>query len=172
MIRRRTRARELALQYLYSLEGTKVEPQPDAGRFLAEHSKDADMIRFARDLIDGVLSRREEIDAEIKGVAERWDFSRLAAIDRNVLRIGAYELIAREDIPPQVTLNEAIELAKRYSTEKSGAFVNGLLDKIRERRGRTPTPRPGASRLPRDPAGDTDEEPFDGGDFPPAPPRT
>lgn len=168
--RRRTRARELALQYLYSLECTQQQPPPDAADFLFMQSKDEAIRAFALDLIEGCLLHRERVDAEIKSTARNWDLARLAVIDRNVLRIGTYELLFREDVPPQVTLNEAIELAKRFSTEKSGAFVNGLLDKIRAAAKRDPSPKPprpaGKPERAPEPAGEIDEPLDDWGDAP------
>ena len=76
------------------------------------------------------------LDEHIAGATENWDIARMAAIDRTILRIGTYELAYRDDIPPKVTINEAIDLAKKYSTESSGEFVNGILDKVRMRLGK------------------------------------
>ena len=92
--------------------------------------KGSETQRFARELVDGVLEHRSEIDERIKSVAENWDLARMAVVDRNVLRLGVYELVHRRDIPPKVTINEAIDLAKRYGTAESGTFVNGILDRI------------------------------------------
>ena len=86
--------------------------------------------RFAGELVRGVIEHRDEIDARIVAVTEHWDLARMAVVDRNVLRLGTYELLFREDIPPKVSINEAVELAKRYSTAESGTFVNGILDRI------------------------------------------
>lgn len=86
---------------------------------------------FADPLIRGVLEHRDEIDADIKGIAKNWDLHRIAAVDRNILRLAIYEMRHREDIPPVVSINEAIEIAKRFSTEDSSKFVNGILDKVR-----------------------------------------
>lgn len=86
---------------------------------------------FADPLIRGTLEHRHEIDAQIRRVAKNWDLHRIAVVDRNILRLAIYEMTQREDIPPVVSINEAIDIAKRYSTEESGKFVNGILDKIR-----------------------------------------
>jgi len=86
---------------------------------------------FADPLIRGTLEERDQIDAEIRRVAKNWDLHRIAVVDRNILRLAIYEMRNRQDIPPVVTINEAIDIAKRYSTENSGKFVNGILDKIR-----------------------------------------
>ena len=138
-MRKRTRARELALQYLYSIDGAP-EPPDDAHRddFIAMQTRDDRIAAFARDLIAGVVEHRARLDDRIGAAATRWDLSRIATVDRNVLRLGAYELWFRDDIPAQVTINEAIELAKRYSTAASGGFVNGLLDSLRVEAERSP----------------------------------
>ena len=86
---------------------------------------------FADPLIRGALEHREEIDQCIKKCVQNWDLPRIAAVDRNILRLAIYEMLYREDIPPVVTINEAVEIAKKFSTQDSGRFVNGILDKIR-----------------------------------------
>lgn len=86
---------------------------------------------FAEPLIRGTLEHAAEIDAEIKKHAKNWDIHRMAVVDRNVLRLAIYEMLHREDIPPVVSINEAVDIAKRFSTEESGKFVNGILDKIK-----------------------------------------
>ena len=86
---------------------------------------------FTDALVRGTLSHRETIDAEIIKHARNWDLHRMAVVDRNVLRLAIFEMQHREDIPPVVSINEAVDLAKRYSTEDSGRFVNGILDKVR-----------------------------------------
>jgi N utilization substance protein B len=98
---------------------------------------------FALRLVQGVRERWDELDATIRGVAQNWDIARMAVIDRNVLRLATYELLFCRDIPPKVAINEAIELGKRYSTANSGAFINGILDKIKSHReagGEGPSP--------------------------------
>ena len=86
---------------------------------------------FAEPLIKGVLEHRDAIDERIKTHAKNWDFHRIAAVDRNIMRLAIYEMLYREDIPPVVSINEAVDIAKKFSTEDSGKFVNGILDKIR-----------------------------------------
>ena len=95
-------------------------------------SDEAAVQLFADPLIRGVLEHREKIDAEIQKHAKNWSLSRMAAVDRNVLRLAAYEMLFREDIPPIVSINEAVDIAKKFSTHDSGKFVNGLLDQIRK----------------------------------------
>lgn len=87
--------------------------------------------RFCEELLEGVESRREEVDALIRSHTRNYEFSRISAVDRNILRVAIAEMLACPGIPPVVSINEAIEIAKKYSTEDSGKFVNGILDKIR-----------------------------------------
>jgi N utilization substance protein B len=86
---------------------------------------------FSDPLIRGVLQYREAIDEKIKSHAKNWEFHRIAAVDRNVMRLAIYEMFYRDDIPPVVSINEAVDIAKKFSTQDSGKFVNGILDKIR-----------------------------------------
>jgi len=130
-VRKRTRARELALQGLYLLDIRGLGAQMDVAMHLESETNDPDILSFARELVGGCSRRREELDAKISAVAENWEIHRMAVVDRNVLRIGTYELMVLEDVPPKVSINEAIDLAKRYSTADSGSFVNGILDKLR-----------------------------------------
>ena len=86
---------------------------------------------FADPLIRGVIEHREAIDEKIKSHAKNWEFHRIAAVDRNIMRLAIYEMLFRDDIPPVVSINEAVDIAKKFSTQDSGKFVNGILDKIR-----------------------------------------
>jgi N utilization substance protein B len=86
---------------------------------------------FADPLIRGVLEKRDAIDEIIKSHAKNWEFHRIAAVDRNIMRLAIYEMLHRDDIPPVVSINEAVDIAKKFSTQDSGKFVNGILDKIR-----------------------------------------
>lgn len=86
---------------------------------------------FADPLIRGCIEHREEIDGIIQKFASNWSIERMAAVDRNVLRLAAYEMLHREDIPPVVSINEAVDIAKKFSTQDSGKFVNGILDKLK-----------------------------------------
>ena len=87
---------------------------------------------FGGDLIQGIIPKLPEIDAKLRGLADNWDFERLAVVDRNILRLAIYEMLYRPEIPPVVSINEAIEIAKKFSTAESGKFVNGLLDKVKK----------------------------------------
>jgi N utilization substance protein B len=93
--------------------------------------EEAEMRLFAEPLIKGVLQHRDEIDERIKKFCKNWDFNRIAVVDRNVMRLAIYEMLHREDIPPVVSINEAVDIAKKFSTPDSGKFVNGILDKVR-----------------------------------------
>lgn len=86
---------------------------------------------FAEGLIRGALEQQIEIDQQIRKYAKNWDLNRMAVVDRNVLRLAIYEMLFREDIPPVVSINEAVDIAKRFSTEDSGKFVNGILDRVK-----------------------------------------
>jgi transcription antitermination factor NusB len=130
-LRKRTRARELALQALYQIDLRKDLTETEIDDFLEKESDDAGMLNFARDLVQGCRANLEEIDVSIKEVAENWDIHRMAVLDRNILRLAVYELKYLEDVPPKVTINEAVELGKRFSTASSGAFINGILDRIK-----------------------------------------
>lgn len=132
-MKKRTRARELALQFLYQLDLRGPELVAEAKSFFRDEEPDKTAREFALQLVNGVVTHREELDQVIRGVAQNWEIARMAVIDRNVLRMAAYELFHSPDIPPKVAINEAIELGKRFSTQNSGAFINGILDKIKDR---------------------------------------
>ena len=129
-MKRRSRARELALQALYQVDLTQDDDRKQIDAFLNDQESEKEPREFARSLVHGTLDNQEEIDAMISEVTQNWALSRMAVIDRNVLRLAAHELLHREDIPPKVSINEAIEIGKRFSTTNSGAFINGILDKI------------------------------------------
>jgi transcription antitermination factor NusB len=130
-VKKRTRARELALQFLYQLDLMKGDGLDGLSDFLRAEEKDGQTCRYARRLVEGAHEQRAKIDDDIQRVAQNWQISRMAVIDRNVLRLATFELLFCEDVPPKVAINEAIELGKRYSTANSGAFINGILDKIK-----------------------------------------
>lgn len=130
-MRKRTLSREYALQFLYQHE---MNPHPTnelKASFWAENENVIEPVRsFAERLIDGTLAHVSELDEIITRAADNWELGRMAVIDRNILRAAAYELLFCADIPPKVTINEAVNLAKKFSQEESGKFVNGVLDKI------------------------------------------
>jgi N utilization substance protein B len=126
---RRSKAREVALQMLYQMD---LNPQVGADvvrEMINEQIPDETAQRFAWSLFAGVMECRPMLDRRIQAVAENWSLDRMAPTDRNVLRIGAFELL-HTDTPPRVSIDEAIELAKRYGTAQSSQFVNGILDKL------------------------------------------
>ncbi|HEV8544059.1 MAG TPA: transcription antitermination factor NusB [Verrucomicrobiae bacterium] len=94
-------------------------------------SEEAAIRLFADPLIRGTVEHLEEVDARIRHHAKNWDLNRMAVVDRNVLRLAIYEMLHRDDIPPIVSINEAVDIAKRFSTDESGRFVNGILDKVK-----------------------------------------
>jgi transcription antitermination factor NusB len=132
-MRKRSLARELALQCLCPLDIQGEEALQDVPEIIAEGTSDAATRAFARELALGCHQNRPALDRELTDVTEHWDLRRMAVVDRNILRLGAFELLHRPDTPPSVAINEAIDLAKRYSTAESGSFVNGILDKVRAR---------------------------------------
>jgi N utilization substance protein B len=135
-VRVRTRARELALQFLFQADFHDADYRLELEAFLDEalagKAGETEARAYARELVDGVLRHRGEIDAKIQEAAKNWDLQRMAGADRNALRIGCFELLYGKSVPMKVAINEAIELGKRYSTEASGAFINGILDRIRK----------------------------------------
>jgi len=129
----KTYGRELALQYLYMhdlLNGADVQPLSD---YLGtqDPAPETEAAGMARTLVDAVLKHRDELDQEIAAAARNWTLQRMAIVDRNILRLGLAELIACPESPFKVVINEAVELARRYSSEAACGFVNGLLDKMR-----------------------------------------
>jgi transcription antitermination protein NusB len=128
---RRSRGREVALQVLYQVEQNPGVSPDEVRRFIERRLlEDRKLCEFTEGLIDGVQEHQAQIDTMISQVAENWRLDRMAAIDRNILRLGAYEMLFRPEIPAKVAINEALELAKRYSTAQSSRFVNGILDRM------------------------------------------
>ena len=125
----RRRAREIALQSLYQIEVNPAVGVPQLEAFLVGRLRAAPLVDFARKLVEGVLAERPLLDAQLDARSENWRVSRMAATDRAVLRIAAYELL-HTDVPGPVAVNEAIELARRYGTAASPRFVAGILGRI------------------------------------------
>jgi len=133
-MRRRTLAREHALKILYQFDITKRPMEAVVESYWnAEETKDKEIISYANLLAQGVGGRIADIDHKISDYATNWQIKRMAIIDRNVMRIGLYELQHAVDIPPKVAINEAVELAKKYGDLESSKFVNGILDKIHKK---------------------------------------
>jgi N utilization substance protein B len=140
---RRTRGREIALQVLYQTDLNPGLVPAEIGRFIERRLLgDKNLCEFTQALIAGVHEHRPRIDALISEVAENWRIDRMAAIDRNILRLGAYEILYCPDVPTKVAINESLELAKRYSTAQSSRFVNGILDRLQAVDPAAPEPSP------------------------------
>jgi transcription antitermination protein NusB len=133
---KRSKAREVALQVLYEDDLNPGQEPMERTEFLRSRlQEDADLVGFAQSLIDGVRRNRSELDLLLVKTAENWSLERMAATDRNVLRLGAYEILFTET-PAAVAINEAVELAKRFGAAQSAPFVNGILDKFIEGHGK------------------------------------
>ncbi|MDD5561170.1 MAG: transcription antitermination factor NusB [Candidatus Omnitrophica bacterium] len=133
-MRKRTKAREYVLQMLYQVDITRGNWQDIMNSFWESGLQEdipAELKEFSADLLKGVVEHMHEIDEKISKYAANWKLERMAFVDRNIMRLGCFELIFREDIPPKVTINEAVELAKKYSGSESGKFVNAILDQIK-----------------------------------------
>lgn len=128
---KRRKARALALMILYELEFRPGDTERTLKEFWKDHPVLPEVQAFADSLVRGTLERAPEIDRLISENAAHWSLARIAPVERNILRLAAHELLHRHDIPEKVAINEAIELAKLYGSEESGAFVNGILDQIR-----------------------------------------
>ncbi len=145
-MRKRTRSREFALQVLYQLDINHLNISDVLEDFWKDRSdlalsdkekevieldkKDADIRLYTEKLVRGALEKIELLDNIIERVADHWEIKRMAYVDRNILRLSAYELLCIDDIPIKVAINEAVELAKRYGEPDSSKFVNGILDRI------------------------------------------
>ncbi len=128
---RRRLARECALQILFQYDFTKKRPDRESlERFWSQKEVEPSIKEFAEEISFGAIDNLEEIDKLISSVAVNWSLERMACVDRNILRLATYEMLYRNDIPPLVTINEAIEIAKKYSTEEAPQFINGILDRI------------------------------------------
>ena len=124
-------SREQALQALFYMDMHRDPMEDPVGSFCSCFTKDRPTEPFFHRLVDGVSENRQTIDAVIERFSSNWKLSRMSCVDRNVLRIAAFELLYCADIPPKVSINEAIDVGKRFGTEESGAFINGILDSIR-----------------------------------------
>lgn len=130
----RRKAREYALQALYLSEVSKMGGEKALGHIVHGEGIEKPIVEFAQKLTEGTNAHLNQIDELIKKYAKNWDMDRMAALDRNILRLGAYELLYELETPISVVIDEAVEMAKTFSTPDSGKFVNGILDKIKENR--------------------------------------
>ena len=147
-MRKRTRAREFALQLLYELDIVQSEAQLEEALedfwkdrtdlvltdpeklALEEDKKEPEVREYTEKLVRGTLAKKAQIDPTIERFAENWEMQRMACVDRNILRLATYEILHVDEIPVKVAINEAVELAKRYGEQDSSKFVNGILDRI------------------------------------------
>ena len=136
-MRRRSKARECALQILYEVEISRKDLKDCFENYWEDATLDdvpaddrADVRKFATELVRGVLDHMEKIDAEIEKYAEHWKMSRMAVVDRNILRLGTCEILFIDEVPSKVAINEAVDIAKKFGDAESSKFVNGILDKI------------------------------------------
>jgi N utilization substance protein B len=134
----RRKSRELALQFLYGQDVQKdfcsqerLAEKLDA--FCASFQADGKSLPYARQLISGLCAHWQEIDSALARCSHNWRIERMAAVDRNILRIAAYEMLHEEDVPPTVAINEALEIAKRYAELEAISFINGILDGLQDR---------------------------------------
>lgn len=130
----RRKGRELALQALYLVDVAKFPGEKAINTILSGADVETQIATFARKLANGAASKWDEITAHIVNNAKNWELSRMAALDRNILRLGIYEILYELDTPVSVIIDEAVEIAKEFSTDDSGKFVNGILDKIKNER--------------------------------------
>lgn len=129
---RRRQAREFALQLLYELDVRgESDPGSVADDFWHRQAAPEDVRAFADTVVRGTKAHQPKIDELISRFAEHWDLSRMAVVDRNILRAGIFELLWGTEVPPKVAINEALDIARKFSTEESTRFINGVLDRVR-----------------------------------------
>ena len=126
----RHKARELALQVLYEVDSVKHKPEESLNLLISQEELSADIIDFARELINGVVQQKEELDRNIHDFAPAWPLDQISIIDRNILRIAIFEILNDNKIPVKVAINEAVELAKTFGSNNSSRFVNGVLGSV------------------------------------------
>lgn len=136
---KRKKSRELALQILFQIEMNEGDPEENFNLFWQHFNPSDELKEFSQTIVKGVCEHREEIDTLIEKHSEHWRLKRMSIVDRNILRSAIFELIFCPDTPTKVILNEAIELSKKFSSEKSGSFVNGILDKASHQLDRSPS---------------------------------
>lgn len=149
----RTTAREAALQMLFALDAGQATAEHVITDFWRESPGDSEGRPYADELVRSIARDLEATDELIRAASKNWRLERMTRVDRNVLRLGAWELLHRSDVPRAVILDEAVEIAKRFGTEESGSFVNGVLDRIADDCGRHDLDRP-TSTEPEGASGD------------------
>jgi N utilization substance protein B len=137
MFVQRRDGRVAAMQYLYSWSLNRpTDPADDLRLFFEQLEQPRDHYAFGEELIQGVLQHLEEIDGHIRTLAHNWEFDRIARIDLAILRVAVFEMLFRKDIPPVVSINEAIDLSKQFSNADAKRFINGILDRLKDELGR------------------------------------
>lgn len=131
---KRRKARESTLQILFQLEFNNLQPEKTIQHYWLNRKASKEAKEYSHWLVNGILTHKEKIDSIIQSVSEHWRISRMAVVDRNILRMAVYELLFEENIAPAIIINEAIEIAKKYSSDEAANFVNGILDAIRKKR--------------------------------------
>ncbi len=128
----RRQARELAMQALFYMDIRKDASEETLENFCGCFCTSKKSRPFFRKLVNGVLGTKDQIDALVERYSQNWNISRMSCVDRNVMRIAVYEMLYCDDIPPKVSINEAVDIGKKFGTHDSGAFINGIMDSIRE----------------------------------------
>ena len=127
---KRRQARELAIQVLFQMEYNPGDPGESFERVCESFGPPKEVRAYSREVVVGVWENKADLDRLIRRSSKNWRVERMCRVDRNILRIAIYEVLYRKDVPPKVSIDEAVELGKRYGTEESGAFINGILDHI------------------------------------------
>ena len=153
---KRSESREWAVQLLFQREINREDLKDSLELFWQDKNAPQKARDFTEQLVRGVEEHRKEIDELLHKCATNWDVGRMGGVDRNAMRVAVYEMLHRDDIPPVVSINEAVDLAKTYSSIESGKFVNGILDRIRKgidrpARNPSPAPRPAPPEAPAPP---------------------
>ncbi|MFB0519745.1 MAG: transcription antitermination factor NusB [Acidobacteriota bacterium] len=146
----RRKARELALQMLFQVDMTSQSVEEVFTTFFASHKFKPEVVEFAQQVVKGSVEHRKEIDRLISTTTEHWKMDRMATVDRNILRIAVYEFLYEETVPKKVAINEALEIAKKYSTAESVQFINGVLDGIKKKLEKQPAPNTHSGEKKRD----------------------
>lgn len=142
----RRKARELALQMLFQIDITSDRVEEVFFSFFASHKFKPEVVEFAQRVVRGSVEHREEIDRLISTTTKHWKMDRMATVDRNILRIAVYEFLYEGTVPKKVAINEALEIAKKYSTAESAQFINGVLDGIKKKLENQASPNPSSDK--------------------------
>lgn len=141
----RRKSREMALQVLFCMDVLDDDSETLVEELCSLLQPSEKVRPFGLELVKGVAAHKAEIDARLADISSNWKLARMDYVDRNIIRIALYEMLFCEQIPPRVAINEAIDIGKKYGTEKSGAFINGILDSIRQSYGSRETEAEGAA---------------------------